>query len=171
MISIEPNSLWGELDQESAFVNNNYSEEMAEDGIQPKRDIYDNSKEYSKVMSDPMWADFRDSIRSTYKMLNAKYSYIPNPNSLMLAQIPAGFLRRVTAHDNILKGLKAAVSDLFAVKSYDTAFGDYDTRGLFRADGSPTMFIPTRYRTLLDNPNEISRDLLGLRLHCMPSLQ
>ena len=161
LIRTVPNNFWGELDIESNFVNKNYSEDRAEDGMQPSRAKYDNSAEYNKVMSDPVWADFINSVRDAYKMLNKHYNYLENPNSLMLAQIPGGFLRRMVSGDNILKGIKNAIADEFVYRSYDPGFGDYNTQGMFRADGSPTMFVPTRHRKLLDNPNEISRDLLG----------
>lgn len=161
LIEFVPNSMWSELDPESAYSNPEYSESLAEDGMQPKRSMYDNSAEYNKAIKDPDWAQFRDKIRDAYKLANSKYTYLHNPNSLQLAQIPGGFLRRAFAYDNILRGLWTAISDNFIVRSYDTGFGDYESRGAFRADGSPTMFVPTRFRTLLDNPNTISRDLLG----------
>lgn len=161
MIEIVPNSMWSELDTESNYANPEYNEAMAEDGMQPKRSMYDNSAAYNEVMRDPDWAAFRNKIRETYRLANKKYTYLHNPNSLQLAQIPGGYLRRAMAYDNILKGLVAALYDNFVVRSYDTGFGDYESRGAFRADGSPTMFVPTRYRTLLDNPSSISKDLLG----------
>ena len=160
-IVVEPNSMWSEVDVESNFYNKNFSEDRAEEGLQPKRSLYDNSSKFNKLMSKKHNAEFRDALKNAYATANKNYSYLNNPSSLRLAQIPGGFLHKATHGDTLLKGVGRALSDKFNYRPYEAGFGDYETRGSYRADGSPLNFIETKFRTMLDTPNMISRDLLG----------
>ena len=61
----------------------------------------------------------------------------------------------------IISGLREALSDEFHYREYDDVLGDYSSKDKFYADGSPVMVVPTRFRKMLDNPDQISRDLLS----------
>jgi hypothetical protein len=161
MIYNEPNTLWSEVDQSSEFINKNFNIEESEGGMVPKRSKYDNSREYNKLMKDSRSKAFYDKLKDAYEVANSNYSYIQNPSKYRLAQIPGTFLERITKGDTFLSGFREAMADQVRWMPYDNIDGDYDTAGLHRADGSKVRFVPTKYRTMLEDRDSISRDLLG----------
>ena len=152
--------MWSEVDTESNFYNKNFDESLAENGLQPKKSKYDNSKAYNKLVAKEHNANFLSALKDAYSKANSNYSYLKSASPLRLAQIPGGFLHKATHGDNFLKGVGTALADQFAYRAYDEGYGDYETKGLFRADGSPLNFIETKFRSMLPQTDMISRDLL-----------
>src|SRR5690606_7843128 len=125
-------------------------ESRSEDGLQPRRDLYDNSKEFNKIKKDKAGYEFYNAILDAYRKANSMYSYNPNMSPLRLAQITGPFLHKLSHGDSKLKAILGTLRDKFVIRAYEPGYGDTESRGMFRADGSPVMFVPTKYRTMLD---------------------
>lgn len=165
LISREPNSIWSEMDPASEYINKNYNEEEAESGMIPKRNLYDNSAAYNKLAKNPQKKDFLDKLVAAYAKANANYDYIKSPAKYRLAQIPGSFWERAFKGDRFASGFKEAMKDKVKWQPYDNANGDYDTMGDYRVDGSKVRFVPTKYKTMLEDRDSITRDLLGAFAH------
>lgn len=162
LITRVPSGIWSEIDEASPYFNKKYDRSLEKYGMQPSEALYDNSKAFRAIESKPEVLAFRDALEAAYEAANSHYSYISRPNNLRLAQIPGGFMHKV-AHGSsgIISGLREALSDEFHYREYDDVLGDYSSKDKFYADGSPVMVVPTRFRKMLDNPDQISRDLLS----------
>ena len=162
LITRVPSGIWSEIDEASPYFNKKYDRSLEKYGMQPSEALYDNSKAFRAIESKPEVLAFRDALEASYEAANSHYGYISRPNNLRLAQIPGGFLHKV-AHGSsgIISGLREALSDEFHYREYDDVLGDYSSKDKFYADGSPVMVVPTRFRKMLDNPDQISRDLLS----------
>ena len=106
--------------------------------------------------------EFRNALVDSYVAANKKYSYIRRINPLKLASIPGGFWHKAThgSGDKFMSGLREAIADEFVYREFDAGLGDYDTKDMFNADGSPVMVVPTKFVTQMANPNAISRDIM-----------
>jgi len=157
----EPNSLWSEMSPDSEYMNKGFNADSSEEGMIPKRELYDNSHAYNLIQNSPAKKDFHDKLIAGYAKANANYDYIQRPSKYRLAQIPGKFFERMTKGDRFMSGFASSMKDKIKWKAYDNMEGDYDTKGDYRIDGSKVRFVPTKYRTMLDDRDSISRDVLG----------
>jgi len=157
----EPNSLWSEMSPDSEYINSNFDPDSSEEGMIPKRSLYDNKHAYDLIQNSPAKKDFHDKLIAGYAKANANYDYIQHPSKYRLAQIPGKFLDRAIRGDRFMSGFASAMKDKVKWKAYDNMEGDYDTKGDYRIDGSKVRFVPTKYRSMLEDRDSISRDVLG----------
>ena len=156
----EPNMNWAEVNKNSPWYNNNFDESFPYEGFQPKKSLYDNSKEFAKIKANPKLLAYRQSILDTIKESNQKVSVLKNRNSLMLPQISKGFMDRLKdSSGNILTNFKTLMKKEFTSRVDDDIFMDDTIR---RPDGTITKFVPIRYTNKLENSDDISRDLTSL---------
>lgn len=161
MIETVPNFIWQEIDEDSEFYNKNYDKSLEKYGMQPNKTLYDNSSEYNKVVSTEADREFLDAFVEAMKMANENYYYMMRSNPYRLPQISGGFLHKIRMGDNFLSGLSKAIKDELQYTPEDLFVGDSESSGRFYADGTPVKHVPTRYRSMLEDTNMISRDLLG----------
>lgn len=158
----EPNQNWAEIDRNSPWYNKNFDENFQYEGFQPKKELYDNSKEFAKVKANPKLMEYRQSILDTLKEANQKIGVLKNRNSLILPQISKGFMDRLKdSEGNIFNNFKTLLKKEFTSRVDDDIFMDDTIR---RPDGTVTKFIPIRYTKSLENTDDISRDLTSLAI-------
>lgn len=171
MIISEPIGIWSDLDEQSNFFNKNFDASQAENGLIPKRSKYDNTKAFEKIKKDELAFDFYNEVLNGYKRANKKYTHLKNPSPYRLAQVTGSFLHKLTHGDSVLKGIRGTLRDKFSYRSYEVGFGDQELHGKYRADGTPIKDVDVRYRTMLDQTDQISRDLLlGLAMYYKAAL-
>jgi len=157
-ISIQPNSFWSEISSDSKILNKNYDVNLSDDGVVPKKSIYDNKKEYSDVMSNPNLKDMHELSLDMLANSNKTYSYITRPGKYRLPQQEGSTLRSIMSSDNRLKTIKRLFKDFFSVKDQDEVFGEMSTIE-HKIDRSTVKYVPTRHRAMLDDPSSISLNL------------
>ncbi len=160
-IRVEPNAIWRSISDSSKMLNKNFNDKEAESGMIPKRSLYDNSKNFNeKIRSNKLFSDFYDAVKAAYDNANQMYDYSPNPHPYRLGQIEEETFSRLFRGQKMGDGIKEAVADTFRWKDYDPV-GEEKNRGKVRADGSKVYRVRTKYRKLIDDGDQISRDLLG----------
>ena len=160
-IEISPNFIWQELDESSPLYNKDYDKSKEKYGMQPKRSMYDNSKEYNKLASNKEDKEFLEAYRGAMQKANENYFYMNRSNPNRLPQISTSFFAKVVRGSNWISGFIKALKDSMSYMPEDLFIGDSDSSGKYYADGTAVKHIPTRYRTMLEDTNMISRDLLG----------
>lgn len=155
-----PNSTWTILDNESNFVNKEYDDSLSKNGMQPSKKLYDNSKAYNKLMSDPTKKEFYDTLVSMMTEANSFYSYINRPNNLKMPQIAEHSLLSAFRRTDNGKSLLERIKSIGQPRVDDIQFGEKPKE--YRPDGSPIKYIPTSYRSTLENTNSISKDMIHM---------
>lgn len=154
-IDTVPNSSWVEIDKTSPFYNSKFDESNP-NSRQPKKALYDNSKNYSKVKGS--LKDLYDGLVNTLDEANANLPFLSNSRKYILPQIEGGAMTQILSQDNVLKGLGYAFKDTFTVKDDDT---QYNVDKALDPDGSRIRLVPTRYMRKLDNPEALTNDIVG----------
>lgn len=155
-IDTVPNSSWVEIDKTSPFYNKNFDDTKSE-SRQPKRSLYDNTANFSKVKGN--LKDLYDGLVSTLNEANNEnLPFLSNSRQYILPQIEGGAMTQILSQDNVLKGLGYAFKDTFTIKDDDT---QYNVDKALDPDGSRIRLVPTRYMRKLDNPEALTNDIVG----------
>lgn len=124
--------------------------------VQPKESKY-RSKEYDSLSKNEK--AFLQHLINTKREID---KYLPGfVNPYLLPQISASSLDILKRGDlkNIFSDLKELTTETFQDRVDDVEFGSQDQTT--RPDGTKAEFIPLFYRSLLENPNLISQDILS----------
>lgn len=157
-IQIIPSSNLSELSSESPFVNKNYKQDNDE-YYQPKRSLYDNSKEYNKVMSNKALADLRQALIDTMEESNSKLNNMEYLNKYRLPQISGSLYKYLKASGfNPFAGIKNYLLDTCSVRNDDVGI---NKKVLTSPDGTSLALIPQYFTKQLDDPATISADMVG----------
>lgn len=151
-----PTGRYSELEPLPQFVNKNF--DINGPAIQPKKSLYDNSKQYNKIMNSKELKDLYYAVLSTMEEANKLISYFTSTNNYKMPQIEARMLQALSRSNGVLDALGYIFNDTITTKSDDT---DYVDEFLVKPNGQPLKLIPTRYIKMLDNPNNISTDAVG----------
>lgn len=151
-----PANRYSTLDKSSRYFNKKWDPNS--NAIQPNKSKYDNTKAYKEVMSKPAVKKLYNKVLETMTESNNKISYITNVNNYKLPQIEAKFLKAIARQSGALDKLKYAVKDVVTAKADDM---DYVEEFATKPNGESLKIIPTRFIKMLDNPNDISTDLVA----------
>ena len=154
-ISIEPSLEFAEMSEESPFLNKNYDLSNPE-YYQPKKSLYDNTKEYNKVMQDKELRELREQIINIIKQSNRKLNNLQGLNEYKLPQISGSMYRFLKARGFTGVGYKLA--DIMNVRNDDTGIRD---KVITAPDGSSLAMVPQYFIKDLDDPATITADLIG----------
>lgn len=154
-VSIEPSLEFCEMSDESPFVNPNYDKTNPE-YYQPKRNLYDNSKAYNKVMQDENLRNLRQALIDVIKNSNSKLTNLTGLSEYKMPQISGSSYRFLKARG--FKGIGAALADQFAVSNDDPGYND---KVKTAPDGSSLAMVPQYFIRDLEDPATITADLVG----------
>ena len=154
-ISIEPSLEFAEMSEESPFLNKNYDLSNPE-YYQPKKSLYDNTKEYNKVMQNKELRELREEIINVIKQSNRKLNNLQGLNEYKLPQISGSMYRFLKARGFTGVGYKLA--DIMNVRNDDTGIHD---KVVTAPDGSSLAMVPQYFIKDLDDPSTITADLIG----------
>lgn len=184
-----PGDGWINRDENTSLLNPNYKPEMGVPYI-PKKQFYDNSIQYNKITSSPTLNALYDAVvkymtKSNDKLFNRMYSdnyQLPGMTGSMWKYMKAqgatgsvaaaiqytkdhlGFtesgLRQDDSFGSSLKEAIAEVTDLQEIV-YDNSPFATKTTGT-RPDGRQFNIIPQYYTNKLDDPSQVSSDLIGM---------
>lgn len=157
LISIQPSEMFQEIDEASIFFNGKFNTTDA-NTIQPKKELYDNSKQYDKVMSNTANIDLYKAILQTMQESNSKIPFLANRDPHMLAQISGNAYNYLMGAG--VKGLTSFLNDKVTINNDDADYAT--TEALMRPDKSKLKFVPTHYVRTLDEPNAIASDIVGI---------
>ena len=150
-----PNSYWSEVDKNSPFINPKFDLNSSEIR-QPKRSLYDNTKNYNKVKGN--LKRLYDEILNVMTESNSKLPFITNSRNYRLPQIEGNAMTQILSQDNVLKGLGYAFKDTFTIKDDDL---QYNVDKALDPDGSRIRLVPTRFMKKLENPEALTNDIVG----------
>ena len=150
-----PNSYWSEVDKNSPFINPKFDLNSSEIR-QPKRSLYDNTKNYNKVKGN--LKKLYDEILNVMTESNSKLPFITNSRNYRLPQIEGNAMTQILSQDNVLKGLGYAFKDTFTIKDDDL---QYNVDKALDPDGSRIRLVPTRFMKKLENPEALTNDIVG----------
>lgn len=156
LIEQVPSSVWSEIDPESEFYNKNY-DRTDPSYVQPKKEYFDNTDAYNKIVSDPNRKELYDKLLQTMKEANQKLAFRQHHDDYKLPQISGGLFQYIK-NNGVLKGLKEYTLDQVSIKTDDT---DFNQDTIKRPDGSKLYFIPTHYLNPLKDVNNMTNDLSG----------
>lgn len=151
-----PNMMFGEVKEDSKFLNTAYDQNG--EYLQPKLSKYDNSEQYRKITSSPELKALYDKLIETMTQSGKRIGFLQNTDPYKLPQMTARTFQMLARESSVLKGLKYTITDTLGIKEDDT---DYVEEFQLAPDGTPVKNIPTRYLSLLDNPNMITADVVG----------
>lgn len=184
-----PGDGWINRDENTSLLNPEFKPEMGVPYI-PKRELYDNSIQYNKIMSSPTLKALYDGVvkymtESNDRLFNRMYSdnyQLPGMTGSMWKYMKAhgatgsvaaaiqytkdhlGFtesgLRQDDSFGSSLKEALAQVTDLQEIV-YDNSPFATKTTGT-RPDGRQFNIIPQYYTNKLDDPSQVSSDLIGM---------
>lgn len=153
-----PASRYSMLDKSSKYYNGKWNPNGP--AIQPNSK-YDNKKAYDKITSDKELNDLYKAILDIITESNSKISYVNNVNNYRLPQIEDKTLKVISRQNGVLDKVKYALSDIVTTKSDDL---DYVEEFATKPNGEPLKIVPTRFIKMLENPNDISTDLVASSL-------
>ena len=148
-----------ELDKNSKIINPNYDFSDPE-YYQPKASLYDNSKAYEAATKTKAQQDIYKIIVDTMNEANSKISYMSVRDNYRLPQATGDFIDFTMRNGNFFKNFGFMIKDSVVSKNDDVQFA-LDNQ-ITKADGSQLLLIPTHYVKMIDRPETISRNLVGL---------
>lgn len=156
-----PTPDWNEIAEDSPLRNKNFDESQ-EEYLVPKKSLYDNSREYNKVKSNANLSALRDKLISTYEEANEELTFAKNTSKYRVAQIEDGVFQTAFREKGLLNKISRLKSLLIerslTIQDSDT---EYVPDRTARADGTELKLVPTRFMKALDNPNDLSTDVVG----------
>ncbi len=150
-----PGRFFRELDGASTFADNEFNTNEDE-YIQPKKEFYDNSKEFNKIKGSAK--ELYDAIIKDMEQSNEKISFLSNSNKYKLPQMSARDMTLLSRGGLTVDNIKYILKDNLTIKDDDS---QYNVSNSTRPDGSPIKNIPTRYMRMLDDPTKITSDVVG----------
>ena len=148
-----------ELDKNSNMINPNYNFEDPE-YYQPKKELYDNSKAYEKAIKTKAQQDIYKLIVDTMDEANSKLSFMSKRDNYRLPQATGDFIDFTMRQGNFFKNLSFMIRDSIVARNDDTQFALDNS--ITKADGTQLNLVPTHYVKMLEHPENISRNLIGL---------
>ena len=148
-----------ELDKNSNLINPNYNFEDPE-YYQPKKSLYDNSKAYNEATKTNEQKKIYKLIVDTMDQANSKLSYMSKRDNYRLPQATGDFIDFTMRQGNFFKNFGRMVRDSITQKNDDVEFSTDNS--ITKADGSQLNLVPTHYVKMLEHPENISRNLIGL---------
>jgi hypothetical protein len=147
-----------ELSEESPFYNKKFDRKNDE-YYQPKVSIYDNSKAFKAITSNPKLNALREALINTMAESNSKLDNLHGLNKYKLPQISGSMYKFLKAHNyNPLTGIGSYLRDAISVKGDDVGI----QKSVKTApDGTSLAMIPQYFIKDLDNPATISADMVG----------
>lgn len=155
-LKLVPSNYWSTVDETSEWVNADFQQDGP--NIQPKKEYYDNSKQWNEIQSKPEVKALYDKLIDTMDISNKKISFLAQSDNYKLPQMTARALQMISRQDNVFKGLKYAAKDALAIKDDDV---DFVEEYALRPDNTPIKHIPTRFIKMLDDPSMITSDVVG----------
>lgn len=156
-LEILPSKEFSEIDPSSPFYNENFDPSIP-DHIQPKKELYDNTDAYNKIMNNDANKNAYDAILATMTESNDKLSFMKRKNNYKLPQISGTMWAYMKANDSLVKGFTSFVKDKVSVRQDDVDYNDdYSTS----PDGRRLSTLPVHYVKMLDDPSTITNDLMG----------
>lgn len=152
----KPNKFWQQLDLESEWANPNFNPQAGY--IQPKRNLYDNTKAYNKIQANQQIKALYDALIATMQESNAKVGFLESVDNFKLPQISGRFMTQLRGNDALFTKLGHYAKDEMAIRNDDTEFNEAEG---IRPDGSKIYNIPTRFIHMLENPDTITDDVIG----------
>lgn len=151
-----PTGRYSQLEALPQYTNNNF--DINGPAIQPKKSLYDNSKQYNKIMQSKELRDLYNAVLDTMREANKLISYFTSTDTYKMPQIEARMLQVLSRSNSLFDAIGYAFNDVITTKSDDT---DYVDEFLVKPNGQPLKLIPTRYIKMLSNTNNISTDAIG----------
>lgn len=152
----KPNKFYSQLDQTSEYVNPEY--DLNGEYIQPKKQLYDNTIAYNKIINNPTVKALYDALINKMQESNQKIAFAQNQNPYRLPQISGRMMATIARSDDKFEALKYVITDQFKIKDDDIDYVDSFEQ---RPDGSKIKLIPTRFMKMLDDPKMITSDVVG----------
>lgn len=148
-----------ELDKDSELINPNYDFNNPE-YYQPKKSLYDNTKAYNEAIDTKEKKEIYNLIVSTIEEANDKIPFLSKNDKYKLPQITGDIVDFTMRGNKFWRGIAEYTLDSILIKSDDADYAmDNFTQ---KPDGTELKFIPTHYIKMLNNPEHISRNLVGL---------
>lgn len=174
-IQIVPNDSFNTLSPDSKFYNHNYdhtsneyyqpksfaTEDFIDDNgkkIKKGDILYDNSREFNKVMHNKNNKAFYNALLQTMTEANNIYYNRNFNNNYKLPAIEGSLWRYIKAK-GLRKGIGARMVAGLVTQNEDTGMKE---RAVQAPDGSKLNMIPQYYTGKLKDPATISADLLGI---------
>ena len=151
-----PTGRYSQLEALPQYTNNNF--DINGPAIQPKKSLYDNSKQYNKIMQSKELRDLYNAVLDTMREANKLISYFTSTDNYKMPQIEARMLQVLSRSNGLFDAIGYAFNDVITTKADDT---DYVDEFLVKPNGQPLKLIPTRYIKMLSNTNNISTDAVG----------
>lgn len=151
-----PNAMFSEVDESSRLYNKNF--DLSGEYTQPKISLYDNRSQYNVIQNSKELKGLYDAVLDTMRQSTEKIGFMQYTNPYKLPQMTARTFQMVARNSDVLQGLKYAVSDAAGIKDDDR---DYVPEYELAPDNTPIKNIPTRYLSMLDDPNMITADVVG----------
>lgn len=169
LIVSEPSSLWNDATPDFALSNPNYQSDLSEEGMIPKRSLYDNSAQFNKIKNDPELFELYNLLRDMMKNSQDLLGDINYGSSLHLPQTTGKFVKKFKSEYSkgrnlkaALKGLRFILRDSLTLDSDDPEYNRQDRENLSRFENvRSNRFIPTYYNRRLDNPDALDKNLIG----------
>lgn len=174
-IETVPNDSFNTLSPESKFYNKNY-DHTSDEYYQPKSfatedfiddngkkikkgdRLYDNSKEFKKIMQNKNNKAFYDALLQTMTEANSIYYNRNFNNNYKLPAIEGSLWRYIKAK-GLVRGTWERFTAGFITQNEDTGMKE---KAVQAPDGSKLNMIPQYYTGKLEDPATISADLLGI---------
>jgi len=147
---IKKEAKWKQLSKDSKFYNNNYDENWI--GMQPSAK-WTNS-EYDKL-TGPQRAALEELLKTKQEMDNK--IPIGNRNAYMLPQMSKSFNDLLTGGNFNKDNIKELLADEIFSRVDDDEFGNPSDR----IDGSIKNYVPVYFTKMLENPDNVSTDLVS----------
>lgn len=148
-----------ELDKNSKLVNENYDFNNPE-FYQPTKKLYDNTEAYKQATNSKQKKDIYNLITSTMNESNSKIQFMSRRDNYKLPQITGDIVDFTTRGNKFFEGIAKYAFDDILIRNDDSDYSlDNFTQ---KPDGTKLNFVPTHYIKMLDNPEHISRNMIGL---------
>nr|DAS39607.1 MAG TPA: hypothetical protein [Caudoviricetes sp.] len=91
----QPNQYWIEKTEDNALLNKNFHEDGTGRTELPKREIYDNSKQYNKIKNNPRLNALYEACLEVMEFSNAKQTNRQYTDKYLMPQETGTLYRRV----------------------------------------------------------------------------
>lgn len=179
----QPNQYWIEKTEDNALLNKNFHEDGTGRSELPKHNVYDNSKQYNKIKKNPRLNALYEACLEVMEFANAKQTNRQYSDKYLMPQETGTLYRRIKRQPigqkleitkEYLKesvGINIAPQDYLnlgsgeAADNVDSEGNTTDTHTMAVGkypDGRQFGIIPQYYTRQLENPSQISADLIGM---------
>lgn len=179
-MDLEPGEGWIDREQESKFINKDFDENFGSTMV-PKEELYKN-KQWDKIQKSKTLQNFYDLTIKTISDSNKLQTNRQYADNYLLPQVMASSARRIIRSGwgffgEIIKLIKEKLGVIEDPNTYlDTGEGhsldDYDSDAMLitrnkktvgnYADGRSYNTLPQYYTRKLDDPSQISTDLVDM---------